>query len=108
MNRISELRREKHMTQTALAIELNVTQNMVSFYESGKNEPSISTLINLSKVFGVSVDYIIGNSDIRYTADSIFADKCNKAEAEMLKIFKMLSRDEKQRAIGMLQAIHNL
>lgn len=105
MNKIAELRKERHMTQTALALKLNVTQNMISFYESGKNEPSISTLIEMSKIFSVSVDYIIGNSAVPYTADSIIADRHNPQEAEMLEIFKGLTHDKQQRAIGIIQAV---
>lgn len=108
MNRIAELRKEKHMTQTALALKLNVTQNMISFYESEKNEPSISTLKKMSQIFGVSVDYIIGNSSVPYPADNIISDKNSAAEAEMLRIFKTLTRDEQQRAIGIVQAIKNM
>ena len=105
MNRIAELRKEKHLTQTALALKLNVTQNMISFYESGKNEPSISTLIEMSKIFGVSVDYIIGNSSVPYRADNIITDKSNSLEAELLQLFKGLKSDEKQQALGVLKTI---
>lgn len=105
MNKIAELRKKRHMTQTALALKLNVTQNMISFYESGKNEPSINTLTEMSKIFNVSVDYIIGNSSVPYTADSIIADRYNPQEAEMLELFKSLPHDKQQRAIGIIQAI---
>ena len=105
MNRIAELRKEKHLTQTSLAMKLNVTQNMISFYESEKNEPSISTLIEMSKIFGVSVDYIIGNSDIPYKAENILADNTSQSEIDLLAIFKTLSKNEKQQAIGAIKAI---
>ena len=104
MNRIADLRKEKHLTQTALALKLNVTQNMISFYESEKNAPSNETLIKMSKIFGVSVDYIIGNSEVPYIADNILSDK-NSLEAEMLQVFKSLTTNQKQQAIGVLKAI---
>lgn len=44
MNRITELRKEKGMSQIALAMVLNVSQKMISAYETGKSEPSIATL----------------------------------------------------------------
>lgn len=53
MERLAKLRVEKGLTQTALGMKLNVTQNMVSFYESGKSQPGIDTLIDLSEIFGV-------------------------------------------------------
>ncbi len=104
MKRIAELRHEKHITQTALAMKLNITQNMISFYESGKYQPSIDTLIELAKVFDVSVDYLIGNTDIRYPADKLIQDKSTVTEIEMITLFKSLTKDEQQRAIGIIQA----
>lgn len=105
MKRIAELRHEKHITQTALAMKLNITQNMISFYESGKYQPSIDTLIELAKVFDVSVDYLIDNTDIRYPADKLIQDKYTVTEIEMMTLFKSLTKDEQQRAIGIIQAI---
>ena len=107
MERLAKLRIEKGLTQTALGIKLNVTPNMVSFYESGKSQPGIDTLIDLSEIFGVSIDYLVGNSDIRYKAESIVKDN-SRTETEMLELFKTLTKDEQQRAIGIIQAIKQM
>lgn len=64
-NRIKELREEKHMTQMRLSIELEVSQETVSAYESGKHFPSVSNLIKLSRMLHASCDYILGLSDVR-------------------------------------------
>lgn len=47
MQRIKELRKEKSMNQIALGMELNFSQKIISEYENGKVEPSITTLKNL-------------------------------------------------------------
>ena len=65
MNRIKELRREHHMTQVRLSIELEVSQETVSAYEKEKHFPSFSQLVRLSKLFHASIDYIMGLSDVR-------------------------------------------
>ncbi len=66
INRIKQLREENHMTQVRLSIELEVSQETVSAYESGKHYPSVASLIKLSEIFNTSCDYILGLSDIRY------------------------------------------
>ena len=43
MKRIAELRKEKHLNQIGLGLELNVSQKMISAYESGAHQPSIDT-----------------------------------------------------------------
>lgn len=39
MKRIAELRKEKHLNQIGLGLELNVSQKMISAYESGAHQP---------------------------------------------------------------------
>lgn len=64
-NRIKQLREEINMTQVRLSIELEVSQETISAYESEKHYPSVSALLKLSEIFHVSCDYILCLSDIR-------------------------------------------
>ena len=61
--RLGQLRREKGLTQLELAKVLNTTQRRVSYMESNKVEPDLSTLVALSNYFEVSTDYLIGIKD---------------------------------------------
>ena len=65
-NRIKELREAAHMTQVRLSIELEVSQETVSAYESEKHYPSVASLLKLSEIFHASCDYILGMSDVRW------------------------------------------
>ena len=65
MNRIKQLREENNITQIQLAKKLNKTQQTISLYENGTNEPDIDGYIILSKIFNCSIEYIAGKSDIR-------------------------------------------
>lgn len=71
MQRIKELRKEKSMNQIALGMELNFSQKIISEYENGKVEPSITTLKKLASIFNTSVDYIIEYTDIKQPIDKI-------------------------------------
>lgn len=74
MNRIKQLREEKHMTQVRLSTELSVTQETISAYESGKHYPSIPNLLKMSEIFNASCDYILGISDIKTIMTGIDGD----------------------------------
>lgn len=63
MIRLFELRTEKELSQRDMAKALNISQGTYNNWENANTQPSIEQLISLSKFFGVSVDYIIGNSD---------------------------------------------
>lgn len=62
-NRIRALREARHMSQVRLSMELEVSQETVSAYESGKHFPSYKNLVRMSELFGVSIDQLMGRSD---------------------------------------------
>lgn len=65
VNRIKELRLKKELKQIELAQIIGMSQSSLSGYETGKIEPDQETLMRLSKYFDVSIDYLLGNSDIK-------------------------------------------
>ncbi len=63
MNRLKALREERGMKQSELGKLLNVKDAAISKYESGKIPLTGDTLIALSEIFAVSIDYILGNDN---------------------------------------------
>jgi len=64
MNRIKQLRNKMEWTQERLAKELFTTQANISGWESGKWHPDIDSLKTMSRIFDVSIDYILDNQDL--------------------------------------------
>ena len=58
--RLKELRIEKGFGQVELAKALGVSKGIISLWENGLREPKLSNLIGLSKIFDVSIDYLVG------------------------------------------------
>ena len=107
MKRLGELRRERGLSQVGLAMKLNVSQKMISAYESGLHQPSIGTLIEISKLFNVSVDYIVGTSNVRLSAEKMSNNSLSVDEAEFLNMFRELSKETQHKAVGMMFALKN-
>lgn len=63
MIRLLELRKERELSQRDMARALNISQGTYNNWENSNTQPSIEQLIALARFFGVSVDYLIGNSD---------------------------------------------
>ncbi len=61
--KLKELRKEKNLTQKELAKLINVTDDCIYFWEKGRSEPSIGQLIDLSNVFEVTTDELLGKND---------------------------------------------
>ena len=57
-----EARLLRNLKITEVAAILDVAQSTISSWESGRLFPTPENLIKLSKLYGVSIDYLIGNS----------------------------------------------
>lgn len=62
-DRIKELRELNGYTQSELARKLSVTRTSVNAWEMGISVPTVEKIIDLSKLFHVSTDYILGVED---------------------------------------------
>ena len=61
--RLRQLRKARGITQLKMAIDLNMSQNTVSRYESGEREPGIPELLRIADYFNVSVDYLLERTE---------------------------------------------
>lgn len=106
-SRIKELREHVGISQSQLAVKIGITSSLVSQYEAGIKGPSTTVLVNISKQFGVSTDFLLGASDIK----GIFADdqvtsmladymdlepKDREVILEMIQVLKKLRNDGKK------------
>lgn len=103
MNRIKELRIEKGILQSDLAKRLKMGQATVSNWETGRHEPDQNALLEMSKIFDASIDYILGNSDIK-KAPSLEDAGLSAEEAELLKLFRAAPEALQDAALRVLEA----
>lgn len=64
-NRIGELRREKGLTLKEMGSLLNIRDNTLSQYETGKREPQLVLMMEIANFFEVSLEYLFNGTDIR-------------------------------------------
>ena len=62
-NKITELRKEKNLSQRQLAKEIGTSQANLSRWEQGKILPSILECWRLAEYFGVTIDELCGKKD---------------------------------------------
>lgn len=70
MNRIKEVRQKMGLSQEELANKVNLSNQVISFYESGKRTPKEATWQKLANYLGVSVPYLQGKE--KYTPETIY------------------------------------
>ena len=70
-SQLRELRKEKGVSQEAVARELGVSKSTIGLYETGDTLPDAKTLYELAKYYDVSADYLLGLSTARSKDESI-------------------------------------
>lgn len=63
MKGLKEIRKKKRLTQLKVAMDLNISREAISYYETGKRNPDLEMLITMSRYFNVSIDYLITGED---------------------------------------------
>ena len=63
--RLRDLREDNDIPQKAIAAYLHIGQSTYSMYENEKHQIPIDLLIALAKFYGVSVDYLLGLTDVK-------------------------------------------
>ncbi len=79
-NKIKETRKSLGLTQDKFAKKLDTKRSSISYYEIGKMMISTADLKQICETFGVSSDYLIGNTDT-----FIFRTKLNKIKVKDIK-----------------------
>lgn len=83
--KLKQLRTERDLTLDmvvySISQEYNIefTKGNLSRWENGINLPSLRLAAYLAKFYGVSLDYLIGNTDVR-TPTNLLAIKKKKGE----------------------------
>lgn len=65
MKGLKDIRKIKNLNQQKVTIDLSISREALSLYESGKREPSFELLNRMSKYFNVSIDYLINGEEFK-------------------------------------------
>ena len=108
MNRLKELRKEKGMSQIALAKELGVSYRTLQNWENGVSSIKSDRLKILCEIFDVDAPYILGYNTVK-NETNIKAAVLDEALEKLRAINNMLSVESDEGtnmwAVGFLTAI---
>lgn len=97
---------EQGLTQQLIAKKLNTTQQTVSRWINGQNEPDLKMLNSLADIFNCSVDYLLGREDdFGIIAGNGSAVTFTKEQSELLAVFNLLPLDSQREVIGFAKAL---
>ena len=62
---LKKIRKSKNLNQQKVAMDLNISREALSYYENGRREPSLALLLEMSRYFNVSINYLITGKEFQ-------------------------------------------
>lgn len=85
-----ELRKERGLSQKAVADSIGISQSTIAKIEVDRNEATASTLRKLADFFGVSADYLLGRTEEYGGIVGVASSQLTDEEEELLRLFRKL------------------
>lgn len=84
---LKQLRKEEKLTIVELSSKIEYSKSIISYWENGTKEPTLSALIKLSEYFCIPVDYLLGNES-SYGANNL---NLSLEEEKLIKDYRTLT-----------------
>ena len=92
---LKELRESNCITQEQLARQIDVSRSTIAGYESKNREPDFDKLLALSRLFHVSVDYLLtGQQNLEFSRLTTPQPDEHIIDRKVIKIYKSLGFEE--------------
>ena len=104
MENLKKIREKRNINQLKIAMDIGITQESISKYETGNAFPSKEILIKLADYLNCSIDYLLNRTD----NPNINKDKISKEDEKIENLifrYKSLSDENKNKLEGCLLAL---
>lgn len=99
--RLRKLRENNEMKQEELGKKLGLSASTIGMYEQERRQPDNETLVKIAEVFDVSVDYLLGKTEVKNYNNPYDT----KLEEVLFSKAKDLTESEKQTILNVINAI---
>ena len=100
---ITSTRKRRGISQKQAALELGISQSLLSHYENGARECSLDFLVRLSDYYGVSCDYLLGHSTAK-TSRSASAQRQRSFTRTLEALMLLVERTDDEKLLRELSA----
>lgn len=104
MKNLKKIIKSKNRSLTSLAIELEVSQEAISQYISGKIKPKISTIIKMAQILNTSTDYLLDLTNDPTPNHMTL----NESENYLLSTYRNLDKEDKIRIETYIKALTDI
>ena len=107
MNNIKELRKKRNILQTKLALDLNLTQEAISSYETERVTPSADVLIKLADYFNTNIDYLLCRTNYNLPIADIKPTNIGEEQFQLLTKINKLSKIDIAKVEGYIDSLNS-
>ena len=112
---IRRMRTALKLTQKQIADTLGIDRSTFTYYETGKSNPSIETILQIAKIFNVSIDELVSHSTKPYCTDGAGDEALPNDftalianERNLLVRFRQLTDDDQKKIFEDLDGMLNV
>lgn len=106
-NNLKQICNSKNLLQTKVAMDLNITQETISSYETGRVFPSSDMLIKLANYYNTSIDYLLCRTKYNMPINNIKPNNISDDDFMLLNKIKNLSSINKAKAEAYIDGLNN-
>lgn len=104
LKRVYDLMEKAEIKPTQLSKELGMSTSTFSDWAKGKGSPSLKAVMQFAEYFDVSLDYLVYGKDHAAPPTSVL-EFSNSEEEELLKKFRLLPPELRQKAVGYIEGM---
>ena len=102
-NKLTQLRKEKHLSQKELSILLNISTGTVGMWETDKRKPDLEMVLKIADFYNISLDSLFEREET--TPSSTFTKPLSEADEKILTLYRKLNTVNKDIILGEIQKL---
>lgn len=106
-NSLQTIRKKLGLKQTKVAMDLNITQETISSYETGRVFPSSDMLIKLANYYNTSIDYLLCRTKYDMPIDEVKPNNISDTDFILLNKINKLSTTNKAKVEGYIDGLND-
>lgn len=106
-NNLKQIRNNKKLLQTKVAMDLNITQEAISSYETGRVFPSSDMLIKLANYYNTSIDYLLCRTKYDMPIDDVKPNNISDTDFILLNKINKLSTTNKAKVESYIDGLND-
>lgn len=96
---------EKNMTEQKFLSDMGFNRTLLSDWKSGKSRSYMRHLSKIATYFGVSTDYLLGNTDIKNKPAATEDGELDEQERNLIDLFRLLPEEDRDTVAVIIEGI---